>query len=100
MLCIRENIIALMNMASESEGKPGAASVSKSAHFLCGWPLAMVFFGGAIGGGLGGAAYGVNLIIYKSRLPVTAKVVLNLLTGLSVLGLWVLAAAAIQAMRK
>lgn len=89
-----------MNTVSESEGKPGAVSVPKSAHFLCGWPLAMVFFGGAIGGGLGGAAYGVNLIIYKSRLPVSAKVILNLLAGLSALGLWILAAAAIQTMRK
>jgi hypothetical protein len=89
-----------MNIASASEVKSGPGSMPKSAHLLCGWPLAMVLFGGAIGGGLGGAAYGVNVLIYKSRLPLAAKIVLNLFTGLSALGLWVLVATAIQLMRR
>ncbi len=40
-----------------------------SAHVLCGWPLLLVLIGGAIGGGLGGAAYAINIGIYKSSLP-------------------------------
>ena len=75
-------------------------SFPKWAHLLCGWPLVMVAFGGAVGGGLGGGAYAVNMMIYKSRLPVGAKVVLNLLTGLSAMALWAVIAGAIHSMRK
>jgi hypothetical protein len=46
--------------------KPESVTV-QWAHLACGWPLVMVAFGGAIGGGLGGAAYCVNLWIFKSR---------------------------------
>ena len=83
-----------MSIASAGDGKP--VSVPKSAHLLCGWPLVMVLFGG----GLGGAAYGVNLIIYKSRLPVVGKVILNVVTGLGAVVIWAFIAAAIQSMRK
>ena len=41
------------------------------AHVVCGWPLLLVIIGGAVGGGLGGLAYGINVAIYKSRLPLT-----------------------------
>ena len=61
------------------------------AHIICGWPIALVFIGGAIGGGLGGAAYGINVAIYKSHMPVTAKIALNILTGVSAFILWVVA---------
>ena len=71
-----------------------------SAHLMCGWPLLLVAFGGAIGGGLGGAAYGINVGIFKSKLPVAAKVLLNLLTGLVALGIWAAIALAIQSSRK
>ncbi len=67
-----------------------------SAHLLCGWPLVLVAFGGAIGGGLGGAAYGVNLMIYKSHLPLAVKVALNLVTGSAAFVLWALIASAIH----
>lgn len=48
---------------------------------MCGWPLALVAVGGAIGGGLGGAAYAINLAVYKSEMPIPAKVLLNLAIG-------------------
>jgi hypothetical protein len=67
-----------------------------SAHAMCGWPLALVAVGGAIGGGLGGVAYVVNLAIYKSQLPVPVKILLNVLSGLAAIGLWLVAVAAIQ----
>ena len=56
----------------------------------------MLFFGGAIGGGLGGAAYGINLTIYKSRIPTAGKVVLNILTGVFAFVLWIFIAAAVH----
>lgn len=89
-----------MSILSAGDGKSEQGSVPKSAHLLCGWPLVMVFFGGAIGGGLGGGAYGLNMVIYKSRLPVAAKVVLNIFTGIAAVVLWVVIAAAIQSMRR
>jgi hypothetical protein len=39
------------------------------------------FWGGAIGGGLGGGSYGLNVLICKSALPLAAKVVLVAPTG-------------------
>jgi len=59
------------------------------AHILCGWPLLLVAVGGFIGGGLGGLAYGVNVGIYRSKkIPVIAKVFLNLVVGASAVILW------------
>ena len=65
------------------------------AHVLCGWPLLLVLFGGAIGGRLGGSAYLINIAIYKARMPTILKVVLNLLVGLAAIGLWYVAAVAL-----
>ena len=67
---------------------------------MCGWPLLLVAIGGAIGGGLGGAAYGINIAIYKSKLPVSAKILLNLATGAAAIGIWAAIGVAIQSARK
>ena len=83
----------LHNAASSAKEKP---KLPVSAHAMCGWPLLLVAIGGAIGGGLGGAAYGVNIMIYKSRLPVPAKIALNIIAGLSAIGIWLSIAMAIQ----
>jgi hypothetical protein len=83
--------------APSPEGKP---KLPASAFLMCGWPLLLVAIGGAIGGGLGGAAFGINIAIYKSRLPVPAKVVLNILVGLSAIGIWFAIAMAIESGRK
>ncbi|MHC4744633.1 MAG: hypothetical protein ACYS8Z_22190 [Planctomycetota bacterium] len=93
-----------MNQDIEERGKERIAQAAAdekpklpaSAHVMCGWPLLLVFIGGAIGGGLGGAAYAINLAVYKSKLPVAAKVVLNIVAGLAAIIIWFVAAMAIQ----
>jgi hypothetical protein len=58
------------------------------AHILSGWPLILVFVGGAIGGALGAVAYGVNISLYKSNMPGVLKFILNLLVGMLAIGGW------------
>jgi len=86
--------------APQTGGKPASAKLFVWVHVVCGWPLIMIAFGGAIGGGLGGVAYGVNLYIYKSRLPLAAKVALILVTGLAAIFLWATIASAIHSRRR
>jgi hypothetical protein len=62
----------------------------------CVWPLALLFIGGAVGGGLGGAAAGLNFSIYKSKLPASTKIVLNIATGFAAVVIWLAIAIAIQ----
>ena len=69
--------------------------ISPLILIACGWPFALVAFGGAIGGGLGGVAFAVNIGIYKSSLPGIAKPFLNILTGAAAIGLWYVIAKAI-----
>ena len=88
-----------MSLATTTEENGKTGNLPKSAHLACGWPLLLVTIGGAIGGGLGGAAYGVNMAIYKSNLPIPAKIVLNLLTGFVAIGTWALLAGAFHAAR-
>ena len=66
------------------------------AYVVCAWPLVLVGIGGAIGGGLGGAAVAVNLTVYKSRLPVLAKVLLNIGAGFTAIAIWYAIARVIQ----
>jgi hypothetical protein len=72
-----------------------AKKLSATAHILCGWPLVLVIFGGAIGGGLGGLAYVVNIAIYKASMPAIFKIVLNLSVGFAAIGIWYAIATAI-----
>jgi hypothetical protein len=69
------------NMGNENVAQEKQPKLSAKVHLMCGWPLALVVIGGAIGGGLGGAAYGINVAIYKSRMPTPAKIALNILAG-------------------
>jgi hypothetical protein len=85
-----------MNTEPITEEKTKSPKLPPVAHVMCGWPLLLVAIGGAIGGGLGGAAYGANLAIYKSKLPVAAKVVLNLVAGFAAIGIWAAIAVAIH----
>jgi hypothetical protein len=66
------------------------------AHLLCGCPLVLMLVGGAIGGALGASAYGINVKIYKANLSNIAKVLLNLLTGLTAIILMLIAANLIR----
>ena len=69
---------------------PEKIPLPKKAYIICGWPLVLVIIGGAIGGLLGGAAFGINLKIYKSSLPIAAKIIFNILTGAAAYILWVI----------
>lgn len=73
-----------------------SVNLSTGAHIICGWPLVLVFIGGAIGGGLGGAAYAINVQIFKSGLPLIVKMMLNLVVGCAAIGAWLAVVAAIQ----
>jgi hypothetical protein len=88
-------------MSDESTSRDASANkLPPSAHALCGWPLVLVLFGGAIGGGFGALAYFINLRIYKSQLPSAAKIVLNPLIGLAAFALWFVIGVAIQVARQ
>lgn len=63
-------------------------NIPVTAHILSGWPLILIFIGGAIGGALGGGAYAINLSIYKSSLPTAVKVILNLIVGIAAVAIW------------
>lgn len=65
-----------------------AQTLPPVVHILCGWPLILVFFGGAIGGALGGVAYAANLAVFKSNMPGALKFVLNPIIGIAAIGLW------------
>ncbi len=87
---------------STSSGDAAAPKSSKlplGAHVLCGWPLLLAAVGGALGGGLGGAAYVINIAIYKSTLPVPVKAVLNIVTGIAAIAIWFAIALAIHSAR-
>jgi hypothetical protein len=92
-------------MEENSQGSVNADQSAKTAtkekmpvigHILCGWPLLLVAIGGMIGGGLGGAAYAINVGIYKSQLPIPAKVVLNIIVGSAAIGIWYSIAMALR----
>lgn len=62
--------------------------LSTSAYLMIGWPLCLLLIGGAIGGGLGGIAYMMNLKIYKSNLSNLRKISLNIICGISAFAIW------------
>ena len=71
-----------------SQTQTPAQTLPSVVHILCGWPLILVFFGGAIGGALGGVAYAANLAVFKSNMPGALKLVLNPIIGIAAIGLW------------
>lgn len=70
------------------EAAPPPKKLTLMAHVLCGWPLILVIFGGAIGGALGGLAYAGNVAVYKADIPKVWKIVLNPLIGIAAIVLW------------
>ena len=85
-----------MTMNQETGAEHKKEKLPLKVHFMCGWPLILVFVGGLIGGGLGGGAYGINVAIYKSKLPVFLKIVLNIFVGVLAFILWAILAVYIQ----
>ena len=82
---------------SKDQNLPSAKPLGAKVHIMCGWPLILVLVGGLIGGGLGGAAYVINLKIYKSGLQTPIKIVLNLVVGISAALLWLVLATIVHA---
>ena len=82
--------------ASQDTGAETKGKMPVIGHILCGWPLLLVAIGGAIGGGLGGGAYAINVGIYKSQLPIPAKVFLNIIVGSAAIVIWYSIAMALR----
>jgi hypothetical protein len=91
---------ALQKMDASVDGRQRPASPQKRSiltHVLCGWPLVLIFFGGLTGGALGGLAYVLNLMIYNNpKFSPGLKIVLNLVVGMSAIGLWSTVAASLK----
>lgn len=68
---------------------PSKNKLNFKLYMMCGWPFFLVFIGGAIGGGLAGIAYVINLNIYKSNLSNMGKIILNILVGCLAIVLWI-----------
>lgn len=63
-------------------------------HLACGWPLILVFLGGAVGGGCGGAAYAISgRIFLNDKLSAGKKYGLSVLVGLGAIVLYVIIVA-------
>ena len=68
----------------------------KYMHLICGWPLVLVAVGGAIGGGLGGLAYGMNVSIFNKTRSIPVTVLSSILTGGVAIAVWLAIAVAIS----
>ncbi len=51
-------------------------------HIAAGWPLILMFAGGAIGGACGGAAYALNGKLFNSQLSKPLKYTYSFLIGI------------------
>ncbi|HKK14369.1 MAG TPA: hypothetical protein VKA14_06870 [Gammaproteobacteria bacterium] len=67
-----------------------------AALALCGWPMLLVFIGGALGGLMGGAATAANFSVYNAEMGRPAKVVLNLAIGAAAIAVWFAGATAVN----
>jgi len=65
-------------------------------HVVCGWPLILVAVGGAIGGGLGGAAYALGLMVYRKTRSFATAFLASLGLGAAAAILWYVIANAIR----
>lgn len=61
-------------------------------HLAAGWPLFLIFAGGAVGGGCGGAAYVINGKIFNSQLPSSLKYLYSFLVGIGAVALYLIVA--------
>ena len=60
-------------------------------HLACGWPLALVGIGGAIGGLCGGAAYAINAKIFGKNLSKSKKYIYSIAVGIGAIAVYFLA---------
>lgn len=52
-------------------------------HLAAGWPIILIFVGGAIGGGLGAAAYILNVRIFNKSISSAKKYIFSILIGIA-----------------
>ncbi len=69
------------------------------AYLICGWPLLLILIGGAVGGGLAGVAFALNLAIYRGKLHPALKAALIVCSGLAAIFLWLAIGIAFQLTR-
>lgn len=84
----------------QAEGKAGFPSLwglSWRQQIAAGWPLVMIFFGGAVGGALGGLAYLINGQIFHSKMKTPLKYVFSFLTGVWAVLMYVVAIGVLAA---
>ena len=72
---------------------PKKIKLSARAYWLCVWPMFLVVFG-IVGAVIGGIGFGINVLIYKSRLPKRSKIILNVFTGMVAIVFWFITAVA------
>lgn len=58
------------------------------AHIIAGWPLIMIFIGGALGGLCGGGAYGASIALLKKKGISFGTCLLSFLIGVAGIGLY------------
>ena len=66
-------------------------SLPAYAHAIAGWPLIMIFIGGALGGLCGGGAYGISMALLKKKGVTPLSCFLSLLIGIAGVGLYFIA---------
>jgi hypothetical protein len=70
-------------------------------HVWIGWPLALVAVGGGIGGACGGAAWGINRVVFLSiRQPVLRYLVTGLISVAAIVIYLVVASVVVTALQK
>ena len=67
-------------------------------HLAAGWPLILVFIGGAVGGACGGMAYALNAKLFNSRISAPLKYVFSFLIGIACTVLYFLVIVMLVAM--
>jgi hypothetical protein len=83
-----EHATASRKLAREETPIADAPAAAKKAQLspvemvACGWPIALAFMGGAIGGACGGGAWAINMQIMKSDLSPPLRYGLTVLVGL------------------
>ena len=65
-------------------------------YMFAGWPLLMIFIGGAIGGGVGAAAAHCNIRLFRSRMNIFLKYFVTFVISLAAFMVWLLLALIIQ----
>ena len=75
-------------MEEEKQKKNIFMNLKWYEHLMAGWPLILVFAGGAIGGVCGALAYFLSAKTFNSELPNHLKYIYSLIIGVGSFGLY------------